>query len=843
MKTNNGFDDISTPQSKVTFLLLSDSALALKQLNGQDLLSNSAAAQFDFVALDQLDRQTDVTDNMDAMVLWIEQVSSLTPKVVTRLEKLVQDSMPIIIVTDNDQVCCALANIKQYITQQYRPSEISIPLIRSMKTYAAAARRARQAVQNSYTQFVGLLDAVPDAVIVCAENGIVESGNKAAEQMFDVHLHLEPRQYIEDFIADEYREMVRDILTNANARSADSDLLKYCGRVEGVRHNGVRFPMQLNIQSAIVGNKTQFTCVLRDITQEKNNEQELQLASTAFETHTAILITDATGKILRINPAFTQITGYSEAEAVGNNPSMLQSGYQGPEFYESFWATIRSTGKWEGEIWNRRKNGEIYPEWQTITAVKNDNGETTHYVATFQDITERKQTQALIEHHAFYDALTNLPNRRMILERMNQELSASRRHQTMGALLFLDLDHFKTLNDSMGHAVGDLLLQQMGERLTKLIRKEDTVARLGGDEFVVLLSNLGSNLQSVTAMATNIAKKIHGRIVEPYQLENSVLSFTSSIGITVFPLADDSADDVLKHADAAMYRAKNKGRNTICFYQPSMQAEADQRLMLEKELREALHNDQFVLYYQPQFSNQGYLVGVEALLRWNHPYRGIVQPGEFIALSEEINLIQPIGIWVIKSALQQYRDWRNSGFFTGHEYIAINVSPKQMQQENFVAKIAELFTSEDLPPQCLKLELTESVLLHDIQDVVTKMNQLKALGVTFSMDDFGTGFSSLSYLKRLPFDQIKIDKTFISDVVSDMNDAAIVETIIAMAEHLNLDVIAEGVETREEFEFLQRKGCRNYQGFYFSTPLQASSLEQTLQLPENADVKNKVSAK
>jgi EAL domain-containing protein (putative c-di-GMP-specific phosphodiesterase class I) len=282
-----------------------------------------------------------------------------------------------------------------------------------------------------------------------------------------------------------------------------------------------------------------------------------------------------------------------------------------------------------------------------------------------------------------------------------------------------------------------------------------------------------------------------------------------------------------------MYRAKSKGRNAICFYQSSMQAEADQRLQLEKELRAAIHNSELVLYYQPQFNNQGELVGAEALMRWSHPKRGIVEPRDFIALAEETNLIQPMGVWVMKTAVKQYVEWLDGGLFTGREYIAINVSPRQIQQDDFVSDIADVLDEYAVSPRCLKLELTESVLLDDLHDVVEKMNQLKELGVSFSMDDFGTGFSSLSYLKRLPFDQIKIDKTFIRDVSHDLNDAAIVETIIAMAEHLRLDVIAEGVETREEFEFLQRKGCANYQGFYFSTPLQASSFEQTIRQLQN----------
>jgi diguanylate cyclase (GGDEF)-like protein/PAS domain S-box-containing protein len=693
--------------------------------------------------------------------------------------------------------------------------------------YVTTNRKLLNDITESEMRYGAVLDGIAEGVVICDAWGNIESMNPVAEQIFDCVEKLATAKNLTEFLSFDDQSRVTDFIHNVSVKDHDG-LPRFMEEVQGKRSDGSQFPMELLITSTHLSKRALLTCIVRDISQNKQKEQELQLAATAFETHTAILITGVDGTILRVNPAFTQITGYTAEEAVGNNPKMLQSGHHDAAFYQHFWESVRTTGRWEGEIWNKRKNGEIYPEWQTITAVKNSTGEVTHYVATFQDITERKQTQALIEHHAFYDALTNLPNRRMMLDRLNQELSSARRHNMYGALLFLDLDHFKTLNDSMGHAVGDSLLQQMAKRLSNHVRAEDTVSRLGGDEFVVLLANLGPNEKSATGTANAIAKKIHAAISKPYQLEGHTFSFTSSIGITLFPYAEDSADDVLKHADAAMYRAKGKGRNAICFYQSSMQAEADQRLQLEKELRVAIHNDQLVLYYQPQFNNQGELVGAEALLRWSHPKRGIVEPRDFIALAEETNLIQPIGVWVMKTAVKQYMEWLSNGLFTGREYIAINVSPRQIQQEDFVSIIADIFAEYVIPPRCLKLELTESVLLSDLHDVVTKMNQLKELGVSFSMDDFGTGFSSLSYLKRLPFDQIKIDKTFIRDVSRDINDAAIVETIIAMAEHLKIDVIAEGVETREEFEFLQRKGCVNYQGFYFSTPLQASSFEQTI---------------
>ena len=777
--------------------------------------------------------------DFDAGIIWIRDQNSSIDSLFSRtefassasteLEYMVHD-LPLILVTDHDITLPSLGSLRKRVVEHLLSHQLTPQLMAFAVGYITNNRQLQYALDESNIRYTAVLDAIAEGVVICDNHGLIESMNPVAERIFATSQDVGVESRLTDFVDRNSRGDVNEYFQQTGVPDME-EAPAFVREVRGVRSNGQVFPMELLISSTQLSKRDMFTCIVRDITLNKQKEEELQLTATAFETHTAILITDVNGSILRVNPAFTHITGYSVEEAVGNNPKMLQSGYHGKEFYDDLWGTIKRTGRWEGEIWNKRKSGEIYPEYQTITAVKNKQGHITHYVATFQDITERKQAQALIEHQAFYDALTNLPNRRMVLDRLNQELSSARRHGYFGALLFLDIDHFKTLNDSMGHAVGDSLLQQMAKRLTRQIRKEDTVARLGGDEFVVLLANLSDNEKSATSMASSIASKIRAVISESYDLEGHSFNFSPSIGVTLYPFADDTADDVLKHADTAMYRAKSKGRNTICFYKTSMQAEADRRLQLEKDLRiaiEAIDREQLVLYYQPQFNNKDQLVGAEALIRWNHPARGVVEPKDFIALSEEANLIQAIGIWVLDTAFKQLCDWRKSGLFANNEYIAVNVSPKQIQQDNFVSEVARLMGKHNVPRGCVKLELTETVLLHDLHDVIGKMNQLKALGVTFSMDDFGTGFSSLSYLKRLPFDQIKIDKTFIKDVSRNVNDAIIVEAIIAMAEHLKLDVIAEGVETREEFEFLQDKGCNSYQGFYFSTPLKASSFAQAL---------------
>ena len=806
---------------KVNVFLISDDDRAhanLSKLIQQKSLQQIEITSCDLVDLASLDA---LPKDNDIGLIWIADKKNLSSE---NLEKIHDFHQPFVLVTRFELVSEQSESLEKLFAEHFVASQLTATLLCRTLSSIYFEHFSQNADLSDDQNVKAILDVVSEGIVVCDAQGRVVHLNPVAEKIFAVEETELVRQPFTGLFLEKYEQSISEFFAG-NERDNNFVLFK---EVEGKTRDGDTFPAEIVISTTCAGNDLVYTCTVRDVTQKKLRDQEFNLAATIFESHTAMIITDKSGTILRVNPAFSEITGYSPQEVIGNNPRMLQSGHQSKEFYQKFWKSINENGKWEGEIWNKRKNGEIYPEYQTITAVVNRKDEVTHYVATFQDITERKQTEALIEHQAFYDALTNLPNRRLILDRLNQELSAARRHNFYGALLFMDLDHFKTLNDSMGHAVGDMLLQQMADRLSGQVRKEDTVARLGGDEFVVLLANLGNDEYKAGQLAKTIASKIHASLVEPYSLQGSKLNFTSSIGISLFPFDDESADDVLKHADSAMYRAKHMGRDAICFYKPSMQEEADRRLKVEKDLRHAIDNGEMALYYQPQFSHHGEIVGVEALLRWTHPEEGTILPSEFIPLAEEVNLIQPIGDWVLSTAVQQYVRWKSSGIFRGEEYVAVNVSPKQIQHANFVINIQQLLIAFDMPPRCLKLELTESVLMNELRDVTGKMQQLKEIGVTFSMDDFGTGFSSLSYLKRLPFDQIKIDKTFVRDVSQSMNDAAIVETIIAMAEHLNLDVIAEGVESREEMEFLYEKGCNAYQGFYFSTPLPVASLEDFL---------------
>ncbi len=556
-----------------------------------------------------------------------------------------------------------------------------------------------------------------------------------------------------------------------------------------------------------------------DITDQKKAEEQLRLAATTFESLQGIMITDKNARILRVNRAFTEITGYSAEQVEGQSANILKSGYHDQAFYDEFWRQLQTFGKFEGEIWNRRKNGEIYPEWQTVTAVKNDANEVSHYISVFSDITEQKEAANKIHKMAFYDSLTGLPNRRLLLNRFEHALAVARRHRRYGAVIFLDLDHFKLLNDSLGHQAGDELLIQVAARLSSVLRKEDTPARLGGDEFVILLH---PDLDSLTVAADHAiaaAEKIRAALNQAFFLKDYQHQISTSIGIALFPDNHESTDIILQQADTAMYRSKASGRNTISFYHPSMQEVADLRINMENDLRFAIKQTQFSLYYQPLVDSEGVVLSAEALIRWRHPSKGTLLPIDFISIAEESSLILAIGQWVLVEACCQIKAWQATGVNLPH--ISINVSSRQFRQPDFVEQVRHALTSNGIAPYLLGIELTEGVMIDNINDTIAKMRALKALGVSIAMDDFGTGYSSLSYLKKLPIDILKIDRSFVRDILTDLSDAVIVETILGMAKHLGLHVIAEGVETAEQFNLLRQHECKSFQGHYFSPPLPA----------------------
>ncbi|WP_341326978.1 EAL domain-containing protein [Methylotuvimicrobium sp. KM2] len=555
-----------------------------------------------------------------------------------------------------------------------------------------------------------------------------------------------------------------------------------------------------------------------DVTEHKEAEEELHLAAITFESLQGIMITDPDATILRVNQAFTTVTGYSAEEVIGKNPNILHSDRHDQSFYEDLWRQLEIDGRFEGEIWDRRKDGSIFPIWQCITAVKNNRGETTHYVAVFTDLSEKKKFEEYISQLAFYDPLTDLPNRRLLLERIEQVLIQAKRKNTYAAILYMDLDRFKVLNDSMGHQTGDELLVQVAKRLKQSIRQEDTPTRLGGDEFVILVHTDSDRQDEATQKILNLSEKIMRKLNEPYLIKGNEHYFSSSMGVTLFSgQCQLAATDLLQQADTAMYRSKEKGRNTISFFDQSMQEAADKSLQIENALRMAIEQQQFTLYFQPQVDRTGRIISAEALIRWNYPGKGLIAPNEFIPIAEETGIIQQIGAWVIEASCRQIKLWQQAG--RDYAYVSVNVSSQQFRQKDFVIKVKQAIVQADIESSRLMIEITESVLMQDINDTVEKMQALTELGIAISIDDFGTGYSSLAYLTQFPLSQLKIDQRFVKNIDVDKNSAVIVETIIAMAGNLGLKVVAEGVETERQLEFLVEKGCVVFQGYFFGKPV------------------------
>lgn len=557
----------------------------------------------------------------------------------------------------------------------------------------------------------------------------------------------------------------------------------------------------------------------RDITTRKRAEEQLKLASHFFEgSSEGFVITDAHQRIIKVNRTFTQITGYSVEEMLGKSPAALSSGRHSRSFYRQMWQQINAVGQWQGEVWNRRKNGEVYPEWLSITRVPDAQGQTAYYLAIFSDTSQRKEQEARIRYLAYYDPLTGLANRSLLKDRAQHDLAQCKRHQTPLSLLFIDLDHFKQINDSLGHQVGDQLLKQVGERLGQQVREQDTVARMGGDEFVTVLPE--TNDEGAALVARNFLE----RLSQPYQVGPHELTVTPSIGIALYPNDGTDFDTLYRCADTAMYRAKQNGRSSFSFFTTEMQAQSVRRLQIENALRRALERDQLWLQYQPQMSLRNHqLIGMEVLLRWNHPEWGPVSPAEFIPVAENSRQILAIGEWVLRTATAQAKAWQDQGL--PPIIVAINLSAVQFRQPDLPDLVGTILHDTGLAPEWLELELTESVAMHDPEGAIATMQQLHQRGVRMSVDDFGTGYSSLNYLKRFQIYKLKIDQSFVRDVTRSPEDARIVEAIVQMAESMGLTTIAEGVETPEQLEFLRSHGCREIQGYHLSRPLSATDFE------------------
>ena len=677
-----------------------------------------------------------------------------------------------------------------------------------------------RAMHLSEARLRAIAQAMPDLLLVIDEDGryLEVIANEAARlQGIDEKIvgktldQVLPAQQAQRFLT----------LIQQTLASSTPGLLEY-----SIPNRGSLGVFEIRAQRLMLArpNKPAVVCLCRDISERASAEQERRIAAIAFESQQGMIITNAENRILRVNQAFTDISGYSADEAIGQDTRLLASGRHPPEFYRAMWHSIRQTGVWQGEIWNRRKTGEVYPEWLTISTVLNVQGEVSNYVAAFTDITERKEAEERIHHLAFYDPLTGLPNRRLLLDRLKQTLAATARSRYYGALMFIDLDNFKNVNDLHGHEAGDQLLCMVAERLSSEIRSTDTVARLGGDEFVVMLEELDTTAEYAAAQAEQIGEKILTALGEPYRAGSLMLHSSASIGVVLIGTADGDAEELMKRVDMSMYEAKQAGKNALRFFDPRMQQAVQDRLRLEEEIRRGVINGEFVIHFQPQVERHQGLVGAEVLVRWQHPQRGLLSPLHFIGPAERAGLIETLDFVVLTKACEQLAAWADQPRWANLT-LAVNLSASLLYQADFVSRLLALLERTGADPRLLKLEITESLLLDDMEEAVVRMNTLKQRGIRFSIDDFGTGYSSMAYLQRLPLDQLKIDRSFVCQLVEDASSQTIIRATCALAAGLNLEVIAEGVETAEQRALLIANGCEMFQGYLFSRPVPLAEFE------------------
>ncbi|MDK9701778.1 MAG: PAS domain S-box protein [Sulfuritalea sp.] len=678
---------------------------------------------------------------------------------------------------------------------------------------------AQRAVAESERELRGILDDLQDTYYRTDQTGTIVRASRSVEQLLG-------------YTAE---EMLGRKLTDFYCSQADRDeflakMQANGGHIVGgesrLRHRDGHELWVITTAHFIrdaAGNVVGVEGTTRDNTRQRRAEEELRLAAKVFESSgEAIMITDAEGCIISVNQAFSRITGHAAAEVVGRNASMLASGRHGREFFADMWRAMLDSGYWHGEIWNRRRNGEIFPEWLGISSVRDGQGKITHFVGIFADISERKAAEAKIAFLAHHDPLTGLPNRLLLKDRMEQAMVHGERNGNRVALLFVDLDRFKAVNDAFGHPVGDALLRDAAQRLLDCVRDSDTISRHGGDEFLVVLTDLQNS-----EVPARIAAKIMAVLGEPFHIDDHEATISASVGIAVYPEDGAVFDELLKKADIAMYHAKEAGRNAFRFYTERMNADAQERIDLHSRLRRALDRGEFVLHYQPLIDlKSGRIVGGEALLRWQSPERGLIEPEQFITAAEHSGLIVPLGEWVLQEACRELAHWHAQGYLDLS--MAVNISAIQFRRGDVEETVLRALAAAGATPAALELELTESILIDGAEQVLAAIRRLQAIGVRLAIDDFGSGYSSLAYLKRFAVDKLKIDQSFVRDIVSDQDDAAIVRAVIQMARSLNLKVLAEGVESEAVAEQLRAMDCDLVQGYHFGRPMPAAEFRDLI---------------
>ena len=683
---------------------------------------------------------------------------------------------------------------------------------------AVAVRRARKAAEAELELRNRALDAASNGVVITSADGdmpmvyvnpaFVRITGYPAEELLGVNCRL--------LQGDDREQAALEAIRGGVARreACTAELRNY-------RKDGTLFWNRLSIAPVEDrhGRITHFVGVQEDITDSVNKEQRLRQSATVFDNaQEGMTVTELDGTIIEVNRAFSEITGYRRDEIIGSNPRILQSGRHDRGFYQAMWASLQESGRWSGEVWNRRKSGEVYPQLLTISVVRDECGRACNYVGVFADISKLKQSEEQLEYLAHHDPLTGLPNRLLFNARLHHAVEQARRNNYLLAVLFLDLDRFKNINDAHGHTAGDELLRQVGERLGRCVRTEDTIARIGGDEFIILLERLVT-----PEHASLVAEKIQRAFTAPFTIEGMDQYVTASIGIGSFPRDAQDSITLVRNADTALYRVKEHGRKGYRFYSPEYTAQAAERAALENDLYKAVEGGQLRLHYQPQVDlHSGAITGVEALVRWEHPVQGLMSPGLFIPIAEESGLILDIGGWVLETACRQARRWLDSGLDFGR--MSVNIAGQQIRKGDLHLATRDVLRACGLPPGLLELEVTEGFIMKQAEQGITDLQRLRDLGVGLAIDDFGTGYSSLSYLKRLPVDRLKLDQSFVRDLPDDPEDAAIAAAVIALAGSLGLDIIAEGVETEEQRRFLLEEGCGRGQGYLFSRPLPPEAL-------------------
>jgi len=674
-------------------------------------------------------------------------------------------------------------------------------------------------LDQSEEKYRNIFENAVEGIFTFTENGIIETINPAALSIFGYEDNELTGMNIGLLIP--VLKSINDIkISNGKSlKSNFDDNTSYFGR----HKNKVLFPIEFTFGKSIFKNERLWMIIVRDITERKKTEESLRVTAKIFEgSNDGIIIINTQGNITDVNKAFTTITGYKKEEVVGKNPNVMKSVKHDKALFRKMSKALHETGSWSGEVFDRRKNGELYPKWLSNYAVKNDHNEITHYVTIFTDITLRKETENKLKQLAHYDPLTGLPNRTHFIERLKWAIDVAKRNNKQTALMFLDLDRFKVINDTLGHHAGDLLLVEVARRLEKCVRGVDTVSRLAGDEFTVILTSINNPEE-----AALVARKILHALSFPVCLETRNVFISTSIGITTFPIDGKNVSQLIKNADTAMYHAKELGRNNYQFFCAFMNQKVLDELEMETNLRNALTNGEFLLHYQPKIDLiTSKIIGVEVLIRWKHPELGFISPAKFIPHAEKTDLIIAVGDWVLYTACKQSIQWQIDG--VPPIRISVNLSGMQLKRNDQVENVAKILTETGLAPYLLELELTEGVVMENAEATISTLNKFKEMGIKLSIDDFGTGYSSLSYLKRFPIDTLKIDQSFVKDITTNPDDEAIASTIIAMAHNLRLNVIAEGVENKEQLDLLRNKGCDEVQGYYFSRPVPEDELKELL---------------